>query len=107
VRIPETIQLWSREPHDTSEGIDDFRDYRDFKIADVFTGNPLEGNQLGIFLDGRGLDSDTMLKATREMNYSESSSCHRSTRTRTPTCASSRQPASSRSPGIPRSVPPG
>ena len=71
MRIPETIQLWAAEQRDSSEGIDDFRDYRDFKIADVFTGNPLEGNQLGIFLDGRGLDTEMMLKATREMNFSE------------------------------------
>jgi trans-2,3-dihydro-3-hydroxyanthranilate isomerase len=71
VRIPETIQLWASEPHDGSEGTDDFRDVRDFKIVDVFTGNPLEGNQLGVFLDGRGLDTAMMLKATREMNYSE------------------------------------
>jgi len=74
VRVPETIQLWAREPAETGDGdgdTSDFRDYRDFRIADVFTGNPLEGNQLGIFLDGRGLDSDMMLKATREMNYSE------------------------------------
>jgi trans-2,3-dihydro-3-hydroxyanthranilate isomerase len=71
VRIPETIRLWSSEPHDGSEDINDFRDFRDFKIVNVFTGNPLEGNQLGVFLDGRGLDTDMMLKATREMNYSE------------------------------------
>ncbi|HXC81934.1 MAG TPA: PhzF family phenazine biosynthesis protein [Trebonia sp.] len=71
MRIPETIRLWASEPHDGSEGIDDFRDFRDFKIVDVFTGNPLEGNQLGVFLDGRGLDTDMMLNATREMNYSE------------------------------------
>ena len=44
---------------------------RDFLIADVFTGNPLEGNQLGIFTDGRGLDDDLMLRATRELNFSE------------------------------------
>jgi trans-2,3-dihydro-3-hydroxyanthranilate isomerase len=74
VRIPETIQLWASEPHDGSEDINDFRDFRDFrdfKIVNVFTGNPLEGNQLGVFLDGRGLDSEMMLKATREMNFSE------------------------------------
>jgi trans-2,3-dihydro-3-hydroxyanthranilate isomerase len=45
---------------------------RDFLIADVFTGSPLEGNQLGVFLDGRGLADDLMLKATRELNFSES-----------------------------------
>ena len=44
---------------------------KDFLIADVFTGNPLEGNQLGIFTDARGLDDDLMLKATRELNFSE------------------------------------
>ena len=71
MRIPETIQLWASEPHDGGEDNNDFRDFRDFKIVDVFTGNPLEGNQLGVFLDGRGLDTDMMLKATREMNFSE------------------------------------
>jgi trans-2,3-dihydro-3-hydroxyanthranilate isomerase len=71
VRIPETIQLWAGDQGGDHEDINDFRDFRDFKIADVFTGNPLEGNQLGIFLDGRGLDTAMMLKATREMNYSE------------------------------------
>lgn len=44
---------------------------KDFLIADVFTGTPLEGNQLGIFTDARGLDDDLMLKATRELNFSE------------------------------------
>jgi len=40
-------------------------------VADVFTDTPLEGNQLGIFPDGRGLSDELMLKATREMNFSE------------------------------------
>ena len=44
---------------------------RDFLVVDVFTDTPLEGNQLGIFLDGRGLSDELMLKATREMNFSE------------------------------------
>jgi trans-2,3-dihydro-3-hydroxyanthranilate isomerase len=44
---------------------------RDFLIVDVFTGNPLEGNQLGVFTDSRGLSDDLMLKATRELNFSE------------------------------------
>jgi trans-2,3-dihydro-3-hydroxyanthranilate isomerase len=64
VRVPQT-KLWTAEPQETGELI------RDFLIADVFTGEPLEGNQLGIFLDGRGLSDEMMLKATREMNFAE------------------------------------
>jgi trans-2,3-dihydro-3-hydroxyanthranilate isomerase len=64
VRVPQT-KLWTSEPEDSGELI------RDFLIADVFTSTPLEGNQLGIFPDGRGLSHDMMLKATREMNFSE------------------------------------
>jgi trans-2,3-dihydro-3-hydroxyanthranilate isomerase len=64
VRVPQT-KLWTAEPQDTEELV------RDFLIADVFTDTPLEGNQLGIFPDGRGLSHDMMLKATREMNFSE------------------------------------
>jgi len=44
---------------------------REFLIAGVFTGTPLEGNQLGIFPDARGLSADLMQKAAREMNFSE------------------------------------
>jgi len=62
--VPQT-KLWTAEPQETGELI------REFLIADVFTDTPLEGNQLGIFLDGRGLSHDMMLKATREMNFSE------------------------------------
>jgi trans-2,3-dihydro-3-hydroxyanthranilate isomerase len=77
VRLPRT-PLWQRQPDRPAgqpglpDGQDSAEDIRDFLIADVFTANPLEGNQLGIFLDGRGLDAEAMLKATREMNYSES-----------------------------------
>lgn len=60
------IKLWDGEPEQAGELI------RGFFVADVFTGAPLEGNQLGIFPDGRGLDSDLMLKATRELKFSES-----------------------------------
>jgi trans-2,3-dihydro-3-hydroxyanthranilate isomerase len=62
--VPQT-KLWTAEPAGSGELI------RDFLIADVFTDTPLEGNQLGIFPDGRGLSHDMMLKATREMNFSE------------------------------------
>ncbi|HEV3382078.1 MAG TPA: PhzF family phenazine biosynthesis protein [Trebonia sp.] len=64
MRVPE-VKLWAGEPDDSGEVT------REFLIADVFTGSPLEGNQLGIFPDGRGLSGELMLKATREMSFSE------------------------------------
>jgi len=39
---------------------------------DVFTDTPLEGNQLAVFLDGRGLSTERMQALSREMNFSES-----------------------------------
>jgi trans-2,3-dihydro-3-hydroxyanthranilate isomerase len=39
---------------------------------DVFTDRQFEGNQLAVFLDGRGLDAETMQTIAREMNFSES-----------------------------------
>ena len=39
---------------------------------DVFTGEPLLGNQLAVFTDARGLDTDRMQRIAREMNVSES-----------------------------------
>ena len=39
---------------------------------DVFTGEPLLGNQLAVFTDARGLDTDRMQRIAREMNFSES-----------------------------------
>jgi trans-2,3-dihydro-3-hydroxyanthranilate isomerase len=38
---------------------------------DVFTDRPLEGNQLAVFPDGRGLPAETMQAIAREMNFSE------------------------------------
>lgn len=64
MRVPE-IRLWTAELDDGGETT------REFLIVDVFTGEPLEGNQLGVFPDGRGLSDELMLKATREMNFSE------------------------------------
>jgi trans-2,3-dihydro-3-hydroxyanthranilate isomerase len=42
-----------------------------FVIADVFTEKRFGGNQLAVFTDGRDLDTETMQKIAREMNYSE------------------------------------
>ncbi|HTU72209.1 MAG TPA: PhzF family phenazine biosynthesis protein [Trebonia sp.] len=64
MRVPE-LKLWAGEPGNGPQ------DVREFLIADVFTGAPLEGNQLGIFPDARGLSPELMQRATREMNFSE------------------------------------
>ncbi len=43
----------------------------EYLVVDVFTRRPLEGNQLGAFLDGRAFSSAEMLRLTREMNFAE------------------------------------
>ena len=43
-----------------------------FLHYDVFTDEALEGNQLAVFLDGRGLSTERMQAIAREMNFSES-----------------------------------
>jgi trans-2,3-dihydro-3-hydroxyanthranilate isomerase len=47
------------------------QDYR-YVIVDVFTDRALAGNQLAVFTDARGLDSETMQALAREINFSES-----------------------------------
>jgi trans-2,3-dihydro-3-hydroxyanthranilate isomerase len=42
-----------------------------YVVADVFTDKPLEGNQLGVFLDARSLSGEQMQRLTREMNFAE------------------------------------
>ncbi|HLG95606.1 MAG TPA: PhzF family phenazine biosynthesis protein [Bryobacteraceae bacterium] len=46
------------------------RPYR-YRVVDVFTEEPLFGNQLGVFLDSNGLDDDTMQKIAKELNVAE------------------------------------
>ena len=58
-----TGALWAEDPQADSG--------RDYLIADVFTGTPLEGNQLGVFLDARGMTTDLMQRTARELNLSE------------------------------------
>ena len=43
----------------------------EYLVVDVFTARALEGNQLGVFLDGRPLHSDQMQRLAREMNFAE------------------------------------
>ena len=45
---------------------------REYLHYDVFTSDPLLGNQLAVFTDARGLDTAAMQKIAREMNYPES-----------------------------------
>jgi trans-2,3-dihydro-3-hydroxyanthranilate isomerase len=42
-----------------------------YKIVDVFTDTPLEGNPLAVFTDGRGMPDGLMQRIAREMNLSE------------------------------------
>ncbi|MBI3490282.1 MAG: PhzF family phenazine biosynthesis protein [Acidobacteria bacterium] len=46
------------------------RSYR-FLHYDVFTDHLFGGNQLAVFLDGRGLSAETMQAVAKEMNFSE------------------------------------
>lgn len=42
-----------------------------YRVVDVFTEKPLEGNPLAVFTNASGLDSDTMQRIARELNLSE------------------------------------
>ncbi|MGH2856009.1 MAG: PhzF family phenazine biosynthesis protein [Solirubrobacteraceae bacterium] len=44
---------------------------RSYTVADVFTDTPLTGNQVAVFLDAQGLGIETMQRAARELNLSE------------------------------------
>jgi trans-2,3-dihydro-3-hydroxyanthranilate isomerase len=60
-----TSALWSHSPPATDDAM------RRYVVADVFTSTPLEGNQLAVFTDGRGLSPERMQKTARELNLSE------------------------------------
>ena len=67
------------------------RSYR-YRVVDVFTRVPLEGNALAVFPDSQGIDDVTMQRIARELNLSETvffepatdPSCVRSLRIFTP-----------------------
>jgi len=42
-----------------------------YLVCDVFAERPLEGNQLGVFLDGRPISGDDMQRIARELNIAE------------------------------------
>jgi trans-2,3-dihydro-3-hydroxyanthranilate isomerase len=43
-----------------------------YVVCDVFTDTPLTGNQLAVFTDARGLDTEQMQALARELKFSES-----------------------------------
>jgi trans-2,3-dihydro-3-hydroxyanthranilate isomerase len=43
----------------------------EYTILDVFAANPLSGNQLAVFFDGRGVTDEEMQQVARELNLSE------------------------------------
>ena len=42
-----------------------------YQVVDVFTEEPLEGNQLGVFPDSSGIDDASMQKIAKELNVAE------------------------------------
>jgi trans-2,3-dihydro-3-hydroxyanthranilate isomerase len=42
-----------------------------YRVVDVFTTQPLEGNQLAVFPDSSGIDDATMQKIAKELNIAE------------------------------------
>ena len=54
-------------PSDWLLGFDDY----EYLVVDVFTSRPLEGNQLGVFLDGQAFSDDEMLRLARELKFAE------------------------------------
>jgi trans-2,3-dihydro-3-hydroxyanthranilate isomerase len=55
-----------------------------YRVVDVFTERPLEGNALAVFPDAAGLDDATMQKIAKELNLSETTFVTPATR---PDCA--------------------
>lgn len=55
-------------------GLGDWRgssELHPYLVVDVFTSQPLEGNQLGVFVDGRPFGSEEMQGLARELNFAE------------------------------------
>ena len=55
-----------------------------YRVVDVFTDKPLEGNPLAVFPDGSGIDETTMQRIAKELNLSETAFVVPATR---PDCA--------------------
>ena len=57
---------------ETRDGIPIMTNRYRYLHLDVFTAEKFGGNQLAVFVDARGLSTDQMQAASREMNFSES-----------------------------------
>jgi hypothetical protein len=56
---------------DPFAGCDPVSGARSYLVLDVFSQRPLEGNQLAVFTDGRGIDGARMQAMARELKLSE------------------------------------
>jgi trans-2,3-dihydro-3-hydroxyanthranilate isomerase len=70
--VPRAIELLAafdplRVAHRTRSGARG----RCYALLDVFTENPLEGNQLAVFMDARGLSGEDMQRVANELRLSE------------------------------------
>jgi trans-2,3-dihydro-3-hydroxyanthranilate isomerase len=66
--MAETIELLSElDPFGRDRSVP----MRRYLLLDVFAERPLEGNQLAVFVDAHGLDTETMQAAARELKLSE------------------------------------
>jgi trans-2,3-dihydro-3-hydroxyanthranilate isomerase len=68
---PDVERLAEFDPLDRAAGRPGASRARRYSLVDVFTDRPLEGNQLAVFTDGRGIGTDQMQRIARELNLSE------------------------------------
>jgi trans-2,3-dihydro-3-hydroxyanthranilate isomerase len=59
-------------PEHGEKSMSNSRQFR-YRVVDVFTDQPLEGNPLAVFPDASGIDNVTMQKIAKELNLSETS----------------------------------
>lgn len=59
-------------PEHGEKAMSSTRSFR-YRVVDVFTDQPLEGNPLAVFPDASGIDDVTMQKIAKELNLSETS----------------------------------
>jgi trans-2,3-dihydro-3-hydroxyanthranilate isomerase len=70
--VPQAIELLAAfDPLSARQGAPSAEHTRRYALLDVFTENPLEGNQLAVFTDARGLAAEDMQRLARELRLSE------------------------------------